>query len=263
MPRKISTGLTGGPILGTLNTQTNIISPNVQNTSIIISPTGTGETQIESHLEMTNGFSVKFSDSDGSNYIALKAPSTVASNVTFNLPTADGTSGQIIQTDASGNLSFVDVRLPVTDNTVSASTFYPMLSDQTSGNENAIVVSSSKLSFVPSTGTLTANNVTVTTALQAGTITETSSLALKENINPVENAIDKILQLNPVTYTRKETGEIETGLIAEQVASVLPEVVQRDEEGNPKTIAYSRLTAYLIQAVQVLTNEIKELSNKR
>jgi len=42
---------------------------------------------------------------DGSNYIALRA-GTIGANVTFILPTADGTSGQFLQTDASGNLSF-------------------------------------------------------------------------------------------------------------------------------------------------------------
>ena len=46
-------------------------------------------------------------DSDnGTNYIELTAPASVASNVTFTLPAADGTSGQVIQTDGSGTLSF-------------------------------------------------------------------------------------------------------------------------------------------------------------
>jgi len=47
-----------------------------------------------------------FYDTDGSNYIQLRAPSSVASNVTFNLPGQDGTSGQVLQTDGAGNLSF-------------------------------------------------------------------------------------------------------------------------------------------------------------
>jgi hypothetical protein len=43
---------------------------------------------------------------NGTNYIELTAPASVASNVTFTLPAADGTSGQVIQTDGSGALSF-------------------------------------------------------------------------------------------------------------------------------------------------------------
>ena len=43
---------------------------------------------------------------------SLKAPSTVASNVSFTLPAADGSSGQVIKTDGSGNLGFVSINTP-------------------------------------------------------------------------------------------------------------------------------------------------------
>lgn len=42
----------------------------------------------------------------GSSYVGLQAPTNVASNVTFTLPSADGTVGQAIVTDGSGTLSF-------------------------------------------------------------------------------------------------------------------------------------------------------------
>lgn len=43
---------------------------------------------------------------NGTNYVELQAPANVASNVTFTLPGADGTSGQVLQTNGSGTLSF-------------------------------------------------------------------------------------------------------------------------------------------------------------
>ena len=43
---------------------------------------------------------------NGSNYVAIKAPDTLASNLTLTLPSADGTSGQVLQTNGSGVLSF-------------------------------------------------------------------------------------------------------------------------------------------------------------
>lgn len=49
---------------------------------------------------------LRLGDSDNSNYVALQAPATVASNVTFTLPSADGTSGQTVTTNGSGALSF-------------------------------------------------------------------------------------------------------------------------------------------------------------
>ena len=46
---------------------------------------------------------------NGVNFVALKANSSIASNVTFVLPNADGTSNQVLRTDGSGNLSFITV----------------------------------------------------------------------------------------------------------------------------------------------------------
>ena len=52
---------------------------------------------------------LRLADSDSSHYVALQAPATVASNVTFTLPSADGTNGQALVTNGSGALSFTDV----------------------------------------------------------------------------------------------------------------------------------------------------------
>ena len=46
---------------------------------------------------------------NGANYVAIKAPDTLASNLTLTLPSADGTSGQVLQTNGSGVLSFAGV----------------------------------------------------------------------------------------------------------------------------------------------------------
>jgi hypothetical protein len=95
------------------------------------------------------------------------------------------------------------------------------------------------------------------TDLNATNITETSSIILKENITPISNAIDIITLLEGVEYTRKSTGKKEAGLIAEEVKKVLPELV--DSAGEYKSISYSRLTAYLIEAVKSLKTELDEI----
>ena len=50
---------------------------------------------------------VRFADADSSNYVAFRGPATVASNVTWTLPSIDGTSGQVLQTSGTGTLSWV------------------------------------------------------------------------------------------------------------------------------------------------------------
>jgi len=46
---------------------------------------------------------------NGSNYVAIQAPSTLAGNTTWILPSADGTSAQVLQTNGSGTLSFASL----------------------------------------------------------------------------------------------------------------------------------------------------------
>ena len=49
---------------------------------------------------------LKLYDSDDSNYVSFKSGGTVSSNVTWTLPTADGSDGQVLTTDGSGTLSW-------------------------------------------------------------------------------------------------------------------------------------------------------------
>ena len=60
-------------------------------------------------LDMSNGLPIRFQDSSGAPFVALKSPSSVSSNVTFTLPGADGSNGQMLQTNGSGALSFTTV----------------------------------------------------------------------------------------------------------------------------------------------------------
>ena len=49
---------------------------------------------------------LRFADSDSSNWVAFQSPATVAANVTWTLPAADGTSAQVLSTNGSGTLSW-------------------------------------------------------------------------------------------------------------------------------------------------------------
>jgi hypothetical protein len=94
-----------------------------------------------------------------------------------------------------------------------------------------------------------------------GTITEASSLKLKENVETSEGNLEKVVNLRPVTYNKIGSQTTELGLIAEEVAEVYPEFVQYDENGEPIGVNYSRLTAALIGAVKELTQRIETLEN--
>tara|TARA_R100000654_G_C2675937_1_gene126711 strand:+ start:387 stop:971 length:585 start_codon:yes stop_codon:yes gene_type:complete len=92
-----------GTIAGIATSATNTVM-TLANGSVAIAPAG--------HVSVGGGSTqsgeIRFlEDTDnGSNYVSLKAPATLGSNVSFTLPSADGSNTQVIQTDGSGNLSF-------------------------------------------------------------------------------------------------------------------------------------------------------------
>jgi hypothetical protein len=91
-------------------------------------------------------------------------------------------------------------------------------------------------------------------------ITCTSSRRWKTDIQPIAGALEKVQQLRGVSYVWKEDGKQNIGLIAEEVAEVIPEVVSFEENGkDARAIDYSRLVAVLIEAVKEQQKEIGAL----
>lgn len=71
-----------------------------------IAQTFTQDQTISGNLTMNAQGDVRFADSDSSNWVAFQAPATIASNVTWTLPNADGSSGYALTTNGSGTLSW-------------------------------------------------------------------------------------------------------------------------------------------------------------
>ena len=92
-------------------------------------------------------------------------------------------------------------------------------------------------------------------------VTAFSDERLKDNIETLEDGLDKVEQLRGVTYTRDDREEI--GVIAQEVEKILPEIVlTANDEMGTKSVDYSRITAVLIEAVKELSARVKELENK-
>lgn len=95
------------------------------------------------------------------------------------------------------------------------------------------------------------------------TLTETSSITLKENLRPIDSALDKLAELTGYIYDRKDGSSYdEAGLIAEQVYKIIPELVTKNQNGDPYGIHYTKLSAYLIEAIKSLRSEIKTLKGE-
>jgi hypothetical protein len=94
-----------------------------------------------------------------------------------------------------------------------------------------------------------------------------SDISVKENIKPIGYGLNEILQMNPVWFDfieeYKNYGEgRQNGMIAQEVAEVIPEAVFVTPSTGKMGINYDQMHAVYIKAIQELKLEIEELSNK-
>lgn len=174
MARRISGGAAGG--IGAAGVQfTATTLTTADNADITVDPSGTGIFKIASDAQVNDAGVFRFADADSSNWVGFKSAATVASNVTWTLPAVDGTTGQFLSTNASGTLSWQNGGVSVSDQTSSATTHYLYLGTVTTGTATAVNVSTTKLTFQPSTGTLAATIFSGSASNIATTLTATNA----------------------------------------------------------------------------------------
>lgn len=81
-----------------------------------------------------------------------------------------------------------------------------------------------------------------------GLATAMSDARLKEDLQRIENAGEKIAALTGYTYRKLFNDQVETGVLAQQVAEVLPEIVSENSDGI-LSVSYDALIAVLVQAL--------------
>ncbi len=95
----------------------------------------------------------------------------------------------------------------------------------------------------------------------SGNLFADSDRRLKKNIKPIINALSLISRLQGVKFNWRKSGNASIGLIAQDVAKVLPEVVSIDDKGF-YSMDYGVLTAVLIQAINEQQKQINELEER-
>jgi hypothetical protein len=122
----------------------NATTVNVASTKLKFTPQ-TG--MIESNIIRLNGTS--------SGYVGLQG-AAAAGSTTYTLPSSDGTTGQVLQTNGSGTLSWATAAagVSITNDTSTATDVYPAFLNTTSGTASTIYTGNAKLLYKPSTGEL-------------------------------------------------------------------------------------------------------------
>ena len=115
---------------------------------------------------------------------------------------------------------------------------------------------------ISGSGTSSSYSAYVHGALYAtGNITAYSDRRIKENIVPIDNALEKVNKLAGVYYNRidDEKKSREIGFIAQDVNEVTPELVTYAEDVDQYGVKYQNATALLVEAVKELTQQVNDL----
>ena len=124
-------------------------------------------------------------------------------------------------------------------------------------------VSTSNLKYNPLSKSVTVGgNISVSGVITSTDYVSISDISLKENIEPLQNSLDKISKLEGVCFNWKsdENKIDQIGLIAQEVEKIYPEIIGNNKD--IKTVSYISLIAPLIEAVKELKEEVEYLKSK-
>ena len=250
---------TNGPVLIGSGTSTGTATQRLQVTGggYISTSTGIGITNPTQLLDVGGNLRVRGGIYDANNNV--------------------GGASSVLTANGSGGWSWQPVSaiggntITVTDDTVSPQIRFPLFASGASASTSTQFIDTTSIVYNTSTNCLGIGSLLPTSRIDVigdarfvGVVTATdfnssSDRNLKDNIQVIENPIDKILQLNGVTFTWNETGKSSLGVIAQEVEEVIPELVS---DTNPKSVNYNGLIGLLIECVKEQQKQIDELKNK-
>ena len=182
-------------------------------------------------------------------------------NDAFTLPDDDGSADQFLKTDGSGNLDFASVSTTTALGTSGAGGVSGTLgvanggTGLTSITANKLITGNGTSAMTVESGlTYDGSTFTVSGTVSATEVTATSDERLKSDIQTIDNALDKVMNMRGVTYTMQD--QKGTGVVAQEIEKILPEVVVDGEEY--KSVAYGNMVGVLIEAIKDLKKEINE-----
>ena len=187
-------------------------------------------------------------------------------------------------TDASGSIVATPIHMRSTGTSYSMDVRNSLLTfyDDSSVQPFSIYTSNGVLNMNPrmasgdSTGISgmvmdVSGNVRFGGSITCNGFTNTSDVRLKNNINPIKNSLQKIVELQPCHYQYKETPDVHAGFIAQEVMSVFPDLVRNQGDTTlpsgeliHDTLAISSLDfiPHLVSSVQEMYQEAQATKNE-
>lgn len=170
-----------------------------------------------------------------------------------------GTSGSF---DGSGNLSFAAT---LANSGVTAGTYLKVTVDAKGRVTGASAMTpgdvTGALGFTPANkaGDSFTGSISVSGSITAtGDITAYSDARLKADVETIADALERVRKLRGVTFNRTDTSSRGIGVIAQELAPVVPEAVMTHDDGL-LSVAYGNLVGLLIEAVKALADKVERL----
>lgn len=126
---------------------------------------------------------------------------------------------------------------------------------------NLTVNGNTSLGALSLTGALIGTSAVFSGNVTAQDFISLSDANLKDNVKTIEGALANINGIRGVTFDWKRDGSKGTGVIAQEVEKVLPDLVL-GSSGNQRAVNYNGLIGVLIEAVKELSKEVEKLKNK-
>jgi len=231
-----NTVVLGGTI--DLNLDNTVIRTNVANQTINGNLTITGDLKTDSKLILKE-------TGVGNNTISLQAPVSVTADYSLTLPPSQGSSGDILENDGFGNLSWV------------SSSFLPAGIDGSVQFNDGGGVFGGENTFLFDKVT---NQLTVNGIVEANEFFAVSDAKLKKDVCVLNNSLETINKINGYQYKWKyqKNKNKQYGVIAQELEeNGLGQMV--NEKDGFKSVNYNQLVPLLIEAVKELTTKVKYL----
>jgi hypothetical protein len=212
MGRRTSGQQVGLQSIGNVQANANTLTTTQTNQNLTIAPNGTGTVAFQSSTTFNGDMNIANqgdlrlleSSGNGTNYIAQQAAANMAANYTITWPAAvSGTSGFVLTSDTSGNLSWTSAggNIPVTDPGSTATVHYPFFGTASGSLPTTLSpLARANLAFIPSTGDL---NVPIV----SGASTNSATLTIR-GTSSATKATASVLMTDGVASTSTTTGTL-------------------------------------------------------
>lgn len=185
---------------------------------------------------------------NGSKLTTLNA-SNLSSGTVATARLGSGTANSSTYLRGDSTWTAIQSGATITNDTTTNATRYLVWEDVTSGSSTSVGVSSTKLYFNPSTGTLNAT-----------TFNSLSDINFKDNIVPLAGSLDIIKQLNGYSFDWKDGSGSSYGVIAQEVEKIIPNAVTQGKD--QKSVNYAAIVPFLIEAVKKQQATIELLESR-